>query len=506
MQLLVDVFLEPLSQAWFQRALIGGSLVAVVCGVIGCFIILRRITFLGDGIGHAMVAGLAGGYLFMRLLFGEKAHAPAMLIGSLIAAVVTVGMIGFVSKLSRIKEDAAIGITYTGIFALGGAMVSVFREYIHVDLLHFLMGQVLAISEVDLWFSAAVAVVVLSIVILAFRHLQITTFDPVMAAAIGVPVLLIDYTLTVCTSLVVVSAVNMVGVVMVIGLLVTPAASAYLLCDRLGRMLVVAAALGVSGVVGGVYLSVWLENVAGGPAIVLFTTAQFLVVFTLAPRYGLIAGRLRRARMVPQPLVEDVLRSIQKAHGRTVPVETVLRHVHARPEEIRRALKSVQRRGMVEITHDSVRLTDSGRHEARRILRAHRLWETYLQRAGLPESELHERAHQLEHVHDEQAIDYLEDKLGHPLTDPHGKAIPEDFVHLIPGHEVDASLLREGHRGTITRAGPRVPDPRLQAGVEIQMGPRRAEGTVWTVILPDGSEIPLDHPAADDLIVQLHAP
>ena len=231
------MLLTPLTEQAFQKALIGGGLVAIVCGVIGCFVILRRMAFLGDALSHAMLAGVTSGYLFMQIVFGIEAHAPGMLVGSIVAGLITVGLIGFVSKVSRIKEDTAIGIMYTGIFAVGGVLASVFSHRIHLDLYHFVTGMVLGVEDADLWMMAVVTAVVLAIVILFFRYFQITTFDPVMAASLGIPVVAIDYLLTTCTSLVVVSAVSIVGVILVVGLLVTPAATAYLLSDRLSRMM-----------------------------------------------------------------------------------------------------------------------------------------------------------------------------------------------------------------------------------------------------------------------------
>ena len=127
-----ELFIAPLTETYFQKALIGGSIVAVVASVVGCLVVLRRMAFLGDALSHAMIAGVAGGYLVMKLLFSLEAHAPGMLLGSLIAAIATVALISFVSRISRVKEDTAIGIMYTGIFALGVVAVSIFRHYIHI--------------------------------------------------------------------------------------------------------------------------------------------------------------------------------------------------------------------------------------------------------------------------------------------------------------------------------------------------------------------------------------
>jgi manganese/iron transport system permease protein/iron/zinc/copper transport system permease protein len=284
MDLFVQLFLAPLQETYFIKALIGGSIVAMVSGVVGSLVILRRMAFLGDALSHAMIAGVAGGYLFMKVLFGIEAHAPAMLIGSLIAAILTVALISFVSRVSRVKEDTSIGIMYTGIFASGVVAVSIFRNYIHIDLMHFIMGDVLGVADVDLWASAIASSLVLSVILLFFRHFQLSSFDPVMAASIGMPILLIDYALTSCVSLVVVSAVSMVGVILVVGLLITPAATAYLLSDRLDRMMILSALFGVTSVIGGLYLCAWLDS-SGGGAIMLFCTLQFLVILLLAPRY-----------------------------------------------------------------------------------------------------------------------------------------------------------------------------------------------------------------------------
>jgi len=493
------------------RALLAGSLVSIVCGVIGCFVILRRMAFLGDAIAHAMLAGVVAGYLFMKLVFGAEAHAPAMLFGSLLAGLITVGMIGFVARMSRIKEDTAIGIMYTGIFAAGGLLASLFSQYVHLDLLHFVTGSVLAVEMADLWMIGFVTVFVVAVVVLFFRALQLTSFDPVMAASIGIPVVAVDYLLTVCTSMVVVSAVNIVGVIQVVGMLVTPAATAYLLCDRLQRMLWASAGFAISSFLVGYWLSTAI-NVAPGSSIVVASSAQFLLVLAVAPRYGLISDWLRRRQMVPQQLVEDVLSCVLKALGSSVDMSVIYEHVAGQRDRIRDAVRALERKALLECRGEVVRLTEAGEREARRLLRAHRLWETYLQRLGTPTVELHAHAHRLEHLHDEDAVDYLDDQLGHPLLDPHGKEIPEDFVHLRLGATVKASLLRQGWRARVVRVvgsgggDARIPAT-LQPGVVVSMGKRSAGGQLWELHLDSGSAVALDHQAADALLVEvLEAP
>jgi ABC-type Mn2+/Zn2+ transport system permease subunit/Mn-dependent DtxR family transcriptional regulator len=501
-QELFQTFVSPLQQTFFQKALIGGSVAAIVCSVVGCLVILRRMAFLGDALSHAMIAGVAGGYLFMKLLFATEAHAPAMLVGSLIAAVITVASIGFVARVSRVKEDTAIGIMYTGVFAAGVVLVSIFRNHIHIDLMHFIMGDVLGVADSDLWVAAIGAALVLSVIVLFFRQFQLTSFDPVMAASLGMPVLLIDYVLTTCVSLVVVSAVSMVGVILVVGLLITPAATAYLLSDRLDRMMILAAVFGVTSVVGGLYLCVWLDS-AGGGAIMLFCTAQFLVVLILAPRYGMLAGWMRRRRMVPQQLIEDILGAIFRGGGTPVPLDTIMRFVESHPERLPSALKSMEREGLLEKQNDGFVLTSHGQREARGILRAHRIWETYLHHVGMPAEELHRRAHVLEHVHDRDSVDYLDELLGHPVKDPHGAEIPENYSRCVPGTVCRLSVLREGRRATVQSVEGTERGVNLKAGDSVSVGPRRDEGLLWAVIKADGTEVLVDHEAADGILVRM---
>jgi ABC-type Mn2+/Zn2+ transport system permease subunit/Mn-dependent DtxR family transcriptional regulator len=488
----------PLREPFFIKAFIGGSMVAVVCGVVGCLVILRRMAFLGDALSHAMIAGVAGGYLFMKLLFGIEAYAPAMLIGSLIAAVLTVFLIGFVSRLSRIKEDTAIGIMYTGVFAAGVVMVSIFKNYVHIDLMHFIMGDVLGMADVDLWASAFIAALVLSVILIFFRYFQLTSFDPVMAASIGMPIIVIDYVLTTCVSLVVVSAVSMVGVILVVGLLITPAATAYLLSDRLDHMMILSAVFGLTSIIGGLYLCFWLDS-SGGGAIMLFCTFQFLLVLFVAPRYGLLARWIRLRRIIPQQLAEDIIGII----GRYASVSPAQIRKHL-PENIniQRAINTLISDGYLRSSDGTLTLTPEGQKEAQRIIRAHRLWEAYLQHVGTPEEEIHPKAHSLEHMHDPSAVEYIDDILGHPAQDPHGQEIPEDPSCGEPGAMVLLSQLRSGRRVKIVTAPKSGMGSELQPGEIILTGNRQNGGKIWVVENESGQMIRLDHHAADLVMVE----
>ena len=213
----------------------------------------------------------------------------------------------------------------------------------------------------------------------------------------------------------------MVGVILVVGLLITPAATAYLLSDRLDRMMILAAIFGVTSIVGGLYLCVWLDS-AGGGAIMLFCTLQFLVVLAVAPKYGLFARWSRMRNLVPQQLVEDILTTILR-YGKAAPVADITRYVHD-SKGMSKALKRMVQEGLLAETGEGYALTKKGDEEANKVLRAHRLWEAYLETIGTPEKELHPTAHRLEHISDGSTVEYLDEKLGNPASDPHGKSIP----------------------------------------------------------------------------------
>lgn len=486
------------------RPLIVGTLVAIVCSVVGCFIVLRGMSFLADAIAHSMFTGVIAGYLLIRLFYQQDADIVAMLIGAILAGMITVAMVGFVTRFSRVKQDTAIGIMYTGIFALGAFIISIdsVQSHIHIDIYHYIVGSVLSVRDEELWLLAIVASIVLSVVILFYRSLQLTSFDPIMAASIGIPVLLVEYLLTACTSLVVVSGVQIVGVILVVALIITPAATAYLLSDRLDRMIWISVIVGVLGF----WLGFILATIAGaspGASVVVTMTGIFLVALTFAPRYGLLADWIRRRSAIPQEIMEDILSAVLRSEKQRVPIVEVEQNVEMPNARIRRAIVMLSRQDLLDLDNDMIELTDDGRIEANRLVRAHRLWETYLEQAGTPEQELHEKAHILEHISDPATVDYLDDKLGHPLTDPHGSEIPADESRIGSGRDFVASLLRRGNRATIQRIGPSARSFGLHVGDQIVMGRRSNDGKTWKLSTSSGREIELTHDQADALLVRL---
>ncbi len=267
-----------------QRGMTASVMVGILCAVVGCFVVLRGMAYLGDAMSHAILPGIAIAYI----LKGD------ILIGALVAAILVALGIGFLTKRGAIKEDTAIGILFAATLSLGVALISTIKTYA-LDLTHILFGNVLGVGEADLILIAGLGIIVLLTLVLLYKELLVVSFDPVLAATIRLPTELLKNLLLVLMALVVVVSLQTVGVGLVAAMLVTPAATAYLLTRRLPTMMIVSALLGALASVVGLYLSYYF-NLASGAAVVLTATVFFILVYLFAPQRGLLWTTLRRGR------------------------------------------------------------------------------------------------------------------------------------------------------------------------------------------------------------------
>jgi manganese/iron transport system permease protein len=279
--MIINWLIEPLTYAFMQRGLMAAILVGILCSVIGCYVVLRGMAFMGDALAHAILPGIAISYLLKGNLF----------IGALIAAMIVALSIGFLSRRSTIKEDTAIGILFSAALSLGVALISTIRTYA-VDLSHILFGNILGVSSSDLWFIALVSAIVLLIILFLYRPFLVFSFDPILAATMRLPVQLLRNLMLLLIALTVVVSLQTVGIGLVAALLVTPAATAYLISRRLPIMILYSALFGVLSSLFGLYLSYYI-NIASGAAIVLVATAIFLIVFLTNPRDGILFRAIR---------------------------------------------------------------------------------------------------------------------------------------------------------------------------------------------------------------------
>jgi len=277
---------QPFTLEFMQRALIASLIVGVVCSVLGCFVVLRAMAFLGDALAHAILPGVAIAYLL----------GANLLAGALIAALVVAVGIGLFSRRGAVKEDTAIGILFAAALALGVVLISTVRSYA-VDLTHILFGNVLGVSTGDLWLTGTLAAAVLATVFLLYKEFLLASFDPVLAHTLGRRPELLRFVMLILLALTVVVSLQTVGVGLVAAMLVTPAATAYLLTRRLSRMMALSALIGAASSVAGLYFSYYL-NVASGAAVVLTATVAFMVAFVVAPQRGLLARRAAARRAV----------------------------------------------------------------------------------------------------------------------------------------------------------------------------------------------------------------
>jgi len=271
MDAFISFLVEPFTYAFMQRGLIAALLVGVVCAVVGTYIVLRGMAFFGDALAHTILPGVAVGYLVSG---GAKETLFWWALGTSVLSSLGISLI---SKNSRIKEDTAIGIVFAGMFALGIALISTVRSYA-VDLSHFLFGDVLGVTSGNLWTIGIFSALVLLAIIAFYKEFLTVSFDPILATTLRMPVKVINTGLLILIAITVAVALQTVGVALMVAMLVTPAATALLMTNRLPRMMVLASIIaGFSGLVG-LFLSFYL-SIASGAAIVLTCTMIFAITW-----------------------------------------------------------------------------------------------------------------------------------------------------------------------------------------------------------------------------------
>jgi manganese transport system permease protein len=282
---LTQLLIEPVASYGFMRAgLVAASVVGVTCAVLSCLLVVRGQALLGDAISHAVLLGVVLGFL----IGGEV----GILAGAMVVAVLTGAAIAYVTQHAPFRADTSMGVLFTVTFALGLAIMSVVQPR-GIDLFHVLFGNVLGVTAADLWLTGVSGGLVLLVVLVGFRAFQLWSFDPSLARAMGMRTRAMEYLFTALLSAAIVAALQTVGLILVVAMLVIPGAAAAMVASRLSTMMAVAAAIGLLAGVAGLYGSFHLD-VASGPAIVLVAGACFAVLFVFAPRG--VVGALLAAR------------------------------------------------------------------------------------------------------------------------------------------------------------------------------------------------------------------
>ncbi|MGD1851250.1 MAG: metal ABC transporter permease [Cyanophyceae cyanobacterium] len=291
----IEAFFEPLQYGFMQRSLVIAVLTGVLCAVVGSYLMVQRLALLGDAISHSVLAGLAVAFMLGVNIF----------VGAFIAGVLSTGAINLIRTRSPVKEDAAMGIVLSAFFALGITLITLVQKDNKIDLNHFLFGNILAVTGNEVRDTAIIAILILAVTALLYKELHFYTFDKLGAQAVGLPVNMLDFGLTLAIALTIVASMKAVGVVLVLSMLITPPATAYLLVPRLHQMMVLGAAVGVISSVSGMYLS-YFYILPSGPAIVLVASGLFLLALLFSPRHGLLTNPAINQQ--PSPLLQEIKR------------------------------------------------------------------------------------------------------------------------------------------------------------------------------------------------------
>lgn len=424
-----------------------GLLASVACALVGCFLVLRRMSLMGDAISHAVVPGIVAAFLVSGSL-----RAMPIFIGAVVVGVVTASLTELVHRVGRVEPGASMGVVFTVLFALGVIMLEQFGgRTVHLDadcVLYGAMEGVIwpsapttldAALTLEPWreFPRQVAtlggVVVLNALIVTalFKELRITSFDPALAATQGINPNVMHYLLMTMVAITTVAAFEAVGSILVVAMLIVPPLAAHLLTDRLGPMILISVVAAIVASVAGYTVSAQLSVNAAG-MIGLALGALLIVVGLLAPRHGWLARFTRWAALAVSITREDMLGLLYRLRelapdGSRRLTRDELREAVGGGGAARAALWSLLRRREAEIDAGVVCLTDRGANVAAGVVRSHRLWESYLvKHLGLRADHVHDTAMRLEHVTDPALQERLYDRVDHAETDPHGKAIPPE--------------------------------------------------------------------------------
>lgn len=417
---LIDFFKTPVA----FRALFASAMVGLMCGMLGCFIVLRNMALIGDALSHAVLPGVVVAFV----IFGNT--ALGIFTGAVIAGLIAAIGITWLQQNINTKNDAAIGIVFTAMFAIGVmgiSKISKAESGVHVpDLTDFLFGNVLSVSPQDVNLTFGIMIYVILSIIIFYRFLFATTFQPVIAETMGISTKIIHYYLMLLLSVAVVASLTTVGVILVVAMLITPAATALLLTNRLHWAIAFAGIIGVLATVVGFILAVLL-NTTPGPAMTVIATLFYLLAALFSPSKGLVFRIFRKRKLQTKIQLEDTLKQALKLNSKgDLSFSTLLDKLEFNKSALRARLKTLQKNGFVTFSNNQVILTPEGQKEATKMVRAHRLWETYLvQEIGLTEEQIHEDAEKYEHLLTEELLDEVDLKLGFPTTDPHGSPIPK---------------------------------------------------------------------------------
>lgn len=439
-----------MSAYWFDATIDGwpvtmAALTGFTCGLIGSVFLVRRTALLGDAVSHSVLPGVAIGLFVASTIvghseepiFGASTTMLFILGGALIAGLLATSLIQAFFRYSRIKPDTALGAVFPAFFAVGVMLIRWKARDAHFDIDCIFYGKLEVIYGFGRVLPTAIcAVIVVLFFAFGYKEILVTSFDRSLAKSLGMRVRFIDRVLIGLLAMTVVTAFEAVGAILVIALLIVPAATASLLTDRFHRVMILSALFGLSAAIGGCWLTIALENfdfqTSRAPSVAVFAGIQFAVAFIVSPSQGLVAqwyrARALRQRILAENLLGAIYRIEQRETREAIGLEEAAAALDLPTAGLRTAARrSITRGELATSDHDDgrVHLTDDGRRHIEQIIRAHRLWESYMiTEMGTASDHVHDAADLVEHHLQPALVRDLEELLGYPTEDPHGREIP----------------------------------------------------------------------------------
>lgn len=417
------------------------ALVAISCSLVGSFLVLRRMAMLGDAISHAVLPGIA-----IAFLLTASRNSWIMLVGAAVLGMVTAFLVQILSRGGGVRNDAAIGVTFTSLFALGVILISKYASRVDLDTDCVLYGVIefapmytldfngRSWGPMAFWQMLVVATLCLAFVVLLWKELKLVTFDAQTAAALGISATAVHYALMGMVSVATVGAFEPVGAILVVAMLVVPPATAYLLTDDLRTMVFLACVSGVLAAFIGTLLADRL-NVSTAGAMTVVSGALFFVAILFSPRHGIVAKRMAHKKLSRDVTREDALQALWREReifesGRTatagLSAEAMAAFTRSEVADSRRALQRLVRERLVASEAEGFVLTEAGAQAAKELVHRHRVYESYLGELGYPVDHIHDAADRVEHYLSPNLTEVLDEAAGQPTVDPHGRSIPHD--------------------------------------------------------------------------------
>ncbi|WP_234041893.1 iron chelate uptake ABC transporter family permease subunit [Persicirhabdus sediminis] len=416
------------------KAILASILLGASCGMLGCFVVVRRMALMGDAVSHAVLPGVVAG-----LVWSVDRNPFVIFTLASISGILGAGVVQMLMKTTRLKSDAALGIVLAVFFAAGVVWQSK-EKSATAGVLHFLYGNASSIDQNDLLMMLVTSVLIAVVVWLLLRPLLVVSFDAAYAMSLGYPVKFLNALFYTLLSFSVVVALQAVGVILVSAMLITPAATAYLLTDRFKPMLLWSMTFGILSGLAGCWVSMSYNKMSTGSVIALAATAFFALFYFVAPRHGILVKYIRVAKRKSRTHRENLLKEIysileRKEFAReSVSLKSLSERRRQTLEATQKDALILQKYALADYSEEnrSLQLSEKGWRRAMEIVRNHRLWELYLTRqADYAEDHVHDDAEKIEHVLGAEIVEMLERDLDFPEVDPHGKPIPRPQSEVV---------------------------------------------------------------------------